>query len=58
LAACRQVYDSCHLQADYREPGSASEPYARQLATFTISNVTSERTGPIFTEFSELVDIE
>jgi len=26
----RQVYDSRHLQADCREPGSALEPYARQ----------------------------
>ena len=23
-----QVYDSCHLQVDYKEPGSAPEPYA------------------------------
>jgi len=25
----RRVYDSRHLQADCREPGSAPEPYAR-----------------------------
>jgi len=25
----RRVYDSCHLQADCHEPGSAPEPYAR-----------------------------
>ena len=30
MAAYRQVYDSCHLQADYQEPGSAPEPYVRQ----------------------------
>jgi len=27
MAAYRQVYDSCHLQADCQEPGSAPEPY-------------------------------
>ena len=30
MAAYRRVYDSRHLQADCREPGSAPEPYARQ----------------------------
>jgi len=30
MAAYRPVYDSRHLQADYQEPGSALEPYARQ----------------------------
>jgi len=29
MAAYRRVYDSCHLQADCQEPGSAPEPYAR-----------------------------
>jgi len=29
-AAYRRVYDSRHLQADCKEPGSAPEPYARQ----------------------------
>ena len=29
MAAYCQVYDSYHLQADYQEPGSAPEPYAR-----------------------------
>jgi len=29
MAAYRRVYDSRHLQADYQEPGSAPEPYAR-----------------------------
>ena len=30
MAAHRRVHDSGHLQADCQEPGSASEPYARQ----------------------------
>ena len=30
MAACSRVYDSRHLQADCKEPGSAPEPYARQ----------------------------
>ena len=30
MAAYRRVYDSRHLMADYQEPGSAPEPYARQ----------------------------
>jgi len=36
MAAYRQVYDWRHLQADYQEPGSAPEPYARysSMATF------------------------
>jgi len=29
MAAYRRVYDSCHLQADCQEPGSAPGPYAR-----------------------------
>jgi len=29
MAAYRRVDDSCHLQADCQEPGSAPEPYAR-----------------------------
>ena len=33
MAAYRRVYDSRHLQADCREPGSAPEPYARQSST-------------------------
>jgi len=32
LTAYRWVYNSCHLQADCQEPGSAPEPYARQLS--------------------------
>ena len=30
MAACRRVYDSHHVQADCKEPGSVPEPYARQ----------------------------
>jgi len=30
MAAYCRVYDSRHLQADCREPGSALEPYVRQ----------------------------
>ena len=32
MAAYRRVYDSSHLQADCQEPGSAPEPYPRQLS--------------------------
>jgi len=32
MAAYRRVYDSRYLQADCQEPGSALEPYARQLS--------------------------
>ena len=37
MAAYRWVYDSCHLQADCQEPGSASDPTLcnRVWATFT-----------------------
>jgi len=28
MAAYRRVYESCHMQADCQEPGSAPEPYA------------------------------
>jgi len=30
MAAYRRVYDSRHLQADCKKPGSAPKPYARQ----------------------------
>ena len=30
MATSLRVYDSLHLQADCKEPGSALEPYARQ----------------------------
>ena len=33
MAAYRQVYDLCHLQADCQEPGSAPEPYSLQSST-------------------------
>jgi len=42
LAAYRQVYDSCHLQADYQEPGSAPEPYARQSSIGYLYFFTSD----------------
>ena len=32
MAAYHWVYDSCHLQADCQEPGSAPELYTRQLS--------------------------
>ena len=32
MAAYRLVYDSRHLRGDCKEPGSASEPYDRQLS--------------------------
>ena len=32
MATYYRVYDSRHLQADCQEPGSAPEPYARQLS--------------------------
>jgi len=39
MAAYCRVYDSCHLQADCQEPGSALEPCAvnRVWASFTVS---------------------
>ena len=33
MAACHRVYDSHDLQADCQRPGSAPEPYTRQLST-------------------------
>ena len=33
MATYRRVYDSRHLQADCKEPGSTKEPYARQSST-------------------------
>ena len=47
MAAYRRVYDSRHLQADCREPGSAPEPYARQssmgyLYLFTVTVLTDD----------------
>jgi len=34
MAAYRRVYDSHHLQADCKEPGSAPEPGNREWASF------------------------
>ena len=42
MAAYRQVYDSRHLQADYREPGSAPEPYVRQSSIGYLYFFTSD----------------
>jgi len=42
MAAYRQVYDSCHLQADYQEPGSTPEPYARQSSIGYLYFITSD----------------
>jgi len=42
MAAYRQVYDSLHLQADYQEPGSAPEPYARQSSIGYLYFFTSD----------------
>ena len=38
-SACRRVYDSCHLQADCQEPGSAWNPTlgSRVWATFRLN---------------------
>ena len=41
-AAHRRVYDSRHLQADYQEPGSAPEPYARQSSIGYLYFFTSD----------------
>jgi len=42
MAAYRRVYDSRHLQADCKKPGSAPEPYARQssMGYFYIFTIT------------------
>ena len=42
MAAYRQVYDSRHLQADYQEPGSATEPYVRQSSIGYLYFFTSD----------------
>ena len=35
MTAYRRVYDSRHMQADCKEPGSASESYARNRVSAT-----------------------
>ena len=46
MAAYRRVYDSCHLQADCQEPGSAPERYARQSSTMAyLFTYTRKLTG-------------
>jgi len=39
MAAYRRVYDSCHLQADCQELGSALEPYVRATFTFYLQMI-------------------
>jgi len=46
MAAYHRVYDSPHLQAYCKEPGSAPEPYTlgnRVWATFTFSQLCDGR---------------
>jgi len=43
MAAYRRVFDSRHLQADYQEPGSAPEPYARQSSMGYLSFLSKAR---------------
>jgi len=42
MAAYRQVYDLHHLQADYQEPGSATEHYVRQSSIGYLYFFTSD----------------
>ena len=49
MADYRRVYDSRHLQADCREPGSAAEPYARQSS---VGNLY------LFTDFSGVISAD
>jgi len=50
MAAYRRVYDSCHLQADCQEPGSAPEPYARQLSMGHLFNTRFLRPTRVSTQ--------
>jgi len=53
MTAYRRVYDSHHLQADRREPGSAPEPYTlgnRVWATFTFLTIILLRVTVIVAE--------
>jgi len=49
MADYRRVYDSRHLQADCRGPGSAAEPYARQSS---VGNLY------LFTDFSGVISAD
>jgi len=44
MATYHLVYDSRHLQADCQEPGSAPEPYARQLSMGYLFIMTASKT--------------
>ena len=55
MAAYRWVYDSHHLQADYQEPGSALEPYARQSSMGYLYLFTSSTSEIINTTEDESV---
>jgi len=48
MAAYRRVYDSRHLQADCKEPGSAPEPYARYSSMGYLSRLYSRGCTTIF----------
>ena len=48
MAACRQVCDSRHLQADCQEPGSALEPYAWQSGNAISQELKSLRYTNLF----------
>ena len=53
MTAYRRVYDSHHLQADRKEPGSAPEPYTlgnRVWATFTFLTIILLRVTVIVAE--------
>jgi len=61
MAAYRWVYDSCHLQADCQEPGSAPEPYARQSSTgylYLFPQVSRYQKGKTNLDFTEARDSE
>ena len=49
MAVYRRVYDSCHLQADCQEPGSAPKPYARQSSMGQLYLFTSKCLGIVHT---------
>ena len=57
MAAYRRVYDSRHLQADFKEPGSAPEPYDRQssmgylyLYLFRLHRNAQHKVWPVVTD--------
>ena len=65
MAAYRRVYDLRHLQADCQEPGSAPEPYARQLSMgfFPWTDEVCSKNGvtigsTVFAGFTVVTDIQ